>query len=88
MKFIKPKNLNGGELRNELRGAGFAISDNFDSVKVIGDELFLEVEGNESEIGQIVAQHDGTTNAPELTIQQKLENLGLSLDDLKAVLGA
>jgi hypothetical protein len=81
--FNKPKNLNGAELLAELKVVGLDVNlirDNSDGT------ISFEV-NNEELASEIVLAHNGTTVAPELTIEQKLASVGLSLPDLKAALG-
>ena len=87
--FDKPKNLNGAELRKELRDSGIDISDSIFAVELNGDgKLGLDIKlADEAQASLIVAAHNGTTVAPEPTIEDKLASVGLSLDDLKAALG-
>lgn len=86
--FIKPENLNGSELRQELRDVGIAISDDIFAVSLTDNILTLDINpADESAAAAIVAAHNGTTVAPELTIEDKLASVGLNLDDLKAALG-
>jgi hypothetical protein len=90
IQFIKPENLNGAELRDELNANGVAISDDPFSVKLEGDgSLWLDIaEADKAKATPIVAAHNGTTVAPELTVAQKLASVGLSLEELKAALGS
>jgi len=86
--FNKPKNLNGAELRAELNRAGVMISDDVQSVVLSGDELSLDIsKTDKAKAASIVAAHNGTLLAPELTIIEKLASVGLSVPDLKAALG-
>ncbi len=87
--FTAPENLNGAELRDELRSAGIEISDLSSAVSIDENEnLVLEIAAKDKTKAQaIVIAHNGTTIAPEPTIQQKLESVGLSIDELKAALG-
>ena len=89
IKFIRPTNLNGAELRQQLNSAGIAISNEHFAVSLDGDDnLWLDINSkDETKAKKIVAAHDGTIVAPEPTIQQKLANAGLNLEDLKAALG-
>jgi hypothetical protein len=81
--FNKPINLNGTELMAELAAAGIIIDKVFDlSNGTIGFQT-----DNEIAAASVVAAHNGTTIAPELTIADKLANVGLNLDDLKLALG-
>jgi len=86
IKFIKPTNLNGTELIDELNAAGIAITES-PFVNASGD-LYLQIATADAKKAQsIVAAHNGTTVAPEPSIEQKLASVGLSLNDLKSALG-
>jgi hypothetical protein len=86
IKFEKPVNLNGAELLNQLSSAGIAIT-NKPFVDGHGD-LWLDIANkDEAKAKPIVAAHNGTTVAPEPTVEQKLASVGLNLEDLKAALG-
>jgi hypothetical protein len=89
IKFNKPTNLNGYELRNELNNAGIKI--NYGGSEVAIDEdgnFWLDISASDKlKAGSIVAAHNGTTIPPEPTIEDKLSSVGLSLPDLKAALG-
>jgi L-ascorbate metabolism protein UlaG (beta-lactamase superfamily) len=84
--FVKPSNLNGTELLAELKLAG---------VDVVGlpiddaqGNLLLDIKkADEVKAKAVVEIHNGTIIAPELTVADKLAQVGLSLDDLKAALG-
>lgn len=81
--FNKPKNLNGAELLDELKYVNL-------DVKLIKDNsngtISFEVDDEEL-AAEIVANHNGTVIAPEKTVAEKLESVGLNLDDLKVALG-
>lgn len=89
IKFDKPENLNGAELRQELNNVGIEISNEPASVQVDNENnLWLDIADTDaSKAKAIVDAHDGTTVAPEPTIADKLANAGLNLDDLKVALG-
>lgn len=88
IKFDKPINLNGTELRQELNAAGVIITDRPSSVKVDNECLWLDIAKKDEAKAQVVVDaHNGTTVAPEPTIADKLASAGLSVDDLKAALG-
>lgn len=81
--FAKPENLNGAELKDELKASGIIVTEIHDfSNGFIGFDT-----DDESEAAKVVAKHNGTTIAPELTVEEKLKSVGLNLDDLKAALG-
>ena len=88
IKFNKPINLNGAELRQELRNAKVDISDDSLSVREISGDLYLDIKpADQSKAETVVAAHNGTTIAPEPTIEDKLASVGLNLEDLKTALG-
>jgi hypothetical protein len=74
-----PKNLNGEQLLSELKNAGIILSE----VTVIDDLLWLDTV--DPKANEIVAKHKGIDVIP--TAQQKLESAGLTVDDLKSLLG-
>lgn len=89
IKFEKPINLNGQELREELRQQGIAISDDRNAVNVDeNNELLLDIDSKyKAKAAVVVANHNGTVIAPEPTITDKLSSVGLNIDDLKMALG-
>lgn len=91
IKLKKPLNLNGTELRIEFANAGIELLGSFDGeadLYVINDDLFINVPENlKDAAASVVAAHNGTVIAPEPTMQQKLANVGLDLNDLKSALG-
>ncbi len=89
IKFNKPINLNGTELRQELNVAGVKISDEASSVKADTDNnLWLDIADKDEAKAQVVVDaHNGTTVAPEPTVADKLANAGLTVEDLRAALG-
>ena len=86
IEFIKPTNLNGAELLNELNSAGIEITN---LPMIDGEGIFwLDVSiSDKDKAAKIVKAHNGTMVAPEPTISQKLASVGLSVEDLKAALG-
>jgi len=89
IKFDKPQNLNGKQLRDELNSAGVEIAYLGREVKVDGNaDLWLDIaEADKTKAKSIVNAHNGTIVAPEPTITDKLANAGISLDELKSALG-
>ena len=86
IKFDKPENLNGTELMAELNAAGIKVTE---PPLIDGNgELWLRIAAkDQTKAEPIVAAHNGTTVAPELTVAQKLQSVGLNIDDLKSALG-
>lgn len=86
IKFNKPNNLNGAELIEELKSAGIEVND-YPYLDGNGD-LWLDIsESDKAKAESIVSTHNGTTVAPEPSIQDKLTNAGITLDELKTALG-
>lgn len=75
--FPIPSELNGDQLQAETSA---------ESVRVSENELLIVSDKTKAEIAAIVAVHVPVAK-PEPTITEKLERVGLSLDDLKAALG-
>ena len=86
IKFDKPTNLNGAELLNELNVAGILIN-NSPYIDGTGDFWLDILPTDETKAAAIVAAHNGTIVAPQLTVAEKLASVGLSIDDLKVALG-
>jgi hypothetical protein len=84
--FNKPTNLNGAELLLELNAVGINITL---PPTINGDgKLFLDIaDADIVKAEGIVSAHNGTITPVKLTVDKKLANLGLSIDDLKAALG-
>ena len=86
LKYNKPLNLNGTELLAELNAGGVVIT-KLPSIDG-NNNLWLDIaESDKAKATPIVAAHNGTTIAPEATIQDKLASVGLNLTDLKTALG-
>lgn len=86
IKFNKPENLNGLELINELKSAGV----NIEKPPLIdgNNEFWLDISSEEESLAsQVVAAHNGTTVAVEPTASDKLAASGLTVQDLKDLLG-
>ena len=89
IQFEKPANLNGTELLNELENVGIVLDKEEQAPLIDGDgNLWLDIkEADKSSAAAVVAVHNGTTVAPEPTIEDKLASVGLNLVDLKTALG-
>jgi hypothetical protein len=89
IKFNKPTNLNGAELLDELAAIGI-ILDKVKQAPFIDEngDLLLDVKASDkNKIAEIVDSHNGTTIAPEPTVEQKLASVGLNVAQLKSALG-
>ena len=89
IKFNKPENLNGAELLDELAAVGIVLDKKEQAPLIDGNgDFWLDVKkADEAKAAAVVAAHNGTTVAPEPTIEQKLASVGLNLVDLKTALG-
>jgi len=86
IQFTRPENLNGAELVKELNDNGIEVTGKpfLDG----NNDLWLDInESDKAQAESIVAAHNGTTVAPEPSIQDKLANAGITLDELKVALG-
>ena len=89
IQFQKPVNLNGDELLNELFAVGIVLDKWKQAPSIDGKGvMWLDItEADEAKAAPIVAAHNGTIVAPELTVVEKLALVGLSIEELKAALG-
>ena len=86
INFDKPENLNGAELLAELNAGGVKIT-NPPEIDGAGD-FWLDIAAKDkTKAESIVATHNGTIIAPEPSVAEKLQSVGLNLEDLKAALG-
>ena len=86
IKLNKPAKINGTELINELTASGVACNKP-PFIDGNGD-FWLDVKlADKAKAAEVVAAHNGTTVAPEPTIEDKLASVGLNLTDLKTALG-
>jgi hypothetical protein len=89
IQFTKPINLNGAELLAELAAVGVTLQNKTEAPFIDGDGNFwLDIKAaDEAKAAGVVTAHNGTTVAPEQTIEDKLASVGLSVPELKAALG-
>ncbi len=86
IKVTRPTNLNGTELLAELNAKGVLITE--PPLLDGNGELFLDIAQKDlAKAEEVLAKHNGTQIAPSLTVVQKLQSVGLSVDELKAALG-
>ena len=86
IQFTKPTNLNGAELLVELNSGGVVVT-GLPAIDGNGDFWLDIAEADKAKATPIVAAHNGTTIAPEPTIADKLASVGLSVTELRTVLG-
>ena len=89
ISFDTPINLNGAELLDELAAVGIVLDKLRQAPHLMTDgRLYLDIsETDKTKAATVVAAHNGTTVAPEPTIEDKLASVGLNLVDLKSALG-
>jgi hypothetical protein len=89
ISFDTPTNLNGAELLDELAVVGIVLDKAKQPPQLRADgRLYLDIlKTDEAKAVAVVATHNGTTVAPEPTIEEKLASVGLNLSDLKTALG-
>jgi hypothetical protein len=87
IKFDKPINLNGTELIDELNAVGIAVEGR---PKADETNLWLNIDAkDEAKAKTIVDAHDGTTVAPDKTVERQaiLDRLGLTAEEAAILLG-
>ena len=89
IEFRTPDTLNGEQLVEELRSVSIAIDDaNNGTVVIDGNgKLWLDVSAEDALKAQEVVKNHKAIAKAELTIEQKLETVGLKIEDLKSALG-
>ena len=89
IKFDKPTNLNGSELLSELQAVGIVLDITTQAPLIDGNgDLWLDInQSDQAKVEAVVAAHNGTTVAPQPSIEDKLASVGLNLLDLKLALG-
>ena len=90
MKFTKPEELNGSQLRKELRAAKISISDEGDSIILDGNgDLILNItEKDFAKAEEIVNAHVGIDETAEIAAKRNaiLERLGITADEVALLL--
>lgn len=86
--FNLPNQLNGLQLRSELRAAGIKISDNKESVKVSDNVLILEIDPKDRDKAlTIIESHVGIEqNLINPEKEALLAKLGITDDEAKLLL--
>lgn len=89
IKFNTPTNLNGTQLRTELNAAEVKIASTSGAVMMDGNgDLWLDIaDKDESKAKLIVDAHNGVMVEIQPTVEEKLASVGLTIEDLKTVLG-
>ena len=85
IQFDKPQNLNGFELVAELKAQGVKVIEPL-VIDGNGDFWINVSQAEAAKSATIVAAHNGTIVASEISIADKLANVGLSIEELKSAL--
>ena len=90
IKFDRPINLNGAELRDELRAAQIIVTDDTNFLQDDGQgNLFIGISASyKDKAAEVVAAHNGTTVAPDRSADKAalLAKLGITADEAKLLL--
>ena len=87
IEFVKPTNLNGKELLEELAAGGVTVTGR---PNVELEVLRLDIKASDkSNAEKIILAHNGTTTAPDLTAEKQaiLQKLGITADEISILLG-
>ena len=91
IKFIKPNQLNGSQLRQELNDAGVKIDNEMQSVSVDGNgDLFLAIaKKDEAKAQSVIDAHVGVDQSASILAKRQavLDKLGLTADEAKLLFG-
>lgn len=90
IKFNAPASLIGQQLKKELNAAGVKIDLGADSIEIDGNgDLLLAIAAKDEAKAQTVIDAHTPIFAPaQITIEQKLESIGLTIEELKAAISA
>jgi translation elongation factor EF-G len=91
IKFNKPNQLNGLQLRQELNASGVKIDNEVNAVSIDGNgDLWLDIaKKDEAKAKLVVEAHVGVDQsaAQEAAKKAILDRIGLTADELKTILG-
>ena len=90
IKFNKPENLNGAELVAELKAKNIIVNEQTSPFVDGNGDFWLDIPSkDEAKAKPIVDAHNGTTVAPDRSVQRQaiLDRLGLTADEAKLLLG-
>lgn len=89
-KHTTPAQLNGTQLREELRAAGVDISDDRGSIVIINDEMILDIKDKDkAKADQVIAAHVGVDQEDPTAAAKAalLERLGITAEEAALLLG-
>jgi tryptophanase len=88
IEFIKPHQVNGLQLVEELRQVGVEIADPISgSTYIVDNKIYLAIKPEDTQKAQEVLAAHIAQMPKEPTIEDKLASVGLNLNDLKTALG-
>ena len=84
----KPASLNGVQLIKELKSAGVEIKNDMNCIFDTSDGfIHLDIKAaNETKAAAVVAAHVGVDSVIELSLDEKLASVGISLAEIKAAI--
>ena len=90
IKYTKPAQLNGSQLRKELRAAAVTISDEAESVMIDGNgEFWLDIAEKDKAAAEAVVKSHVGVDESEANAAAKaalLDRLGITADEAKLLL--
>ena len=88
IKFKTPATMSGSQLKKELNAAGVKIDLGADSIEMDGNgDLWLAIAAkDEAKAQEVLNAHVAVSLPAEVTLEQKLESIGLTIEELKTAL--
>ena len=88
IKFKTPATMSGSQLKKELNAAGVKIDLGADSIEMDGNgDLWLAIAAkDEAKAQEVLNAHVAVSLPTEVTLEQKLESIGLTIEELKTAL--
>jgi hypothetical protein len=88
IKFNAPAILSGSQLKKELNAAGVKIDLGADSIEINGngDLLLAIAKKDEAKAQEVIDAHSPVFAPTGTTLEQKLETIGLTIEELKTAL--
>lgn len=88
IKFNAPATMSGNQLKKELIAAGVKIDLGMDSIEIDGNgDLWLAIAAKDKAKAQEVLDAHSRVSAPvQITLEEKLESIGLTIEELKTAL--
>jgi hypothetical protein len=89
IKFDKPTNLNGAELLDQLAAVGVIVNAETSPLIDANGDFWLDIlESDKKKAEPVVAAHNGTLIAPNLSVQRRaiLDRLGITAEEAALLL--